>query len=401
MLAHALRNEQMMNVGSEPIAKANVFGQFHPQDTHSFPEFNSSLAALNQAAHTQATDDHMLGRFRYGNQLNPALRSKLAKAHQSALDLAPHVGFMNQARHDILATQWWHFIRSGTPQNYALAQVQTQAVLDWMTVWAHDNAALIGLQRGPSLYPWSHISPLHSLNRGLMYSYLLTGNPVAKKAAMLMADAALKDYDKSTQQFGALPQESDAQAAQPLHRHTAMWQNLMVGWQLSGKPKYLEAIHGFANTLSKTLQSPALPTVGVESLASALVEYLRLFEPKTALLTGTEALIKRQLKAVHKDSALTSASRVYGLLAWGYFNPKKITLAASEKLGLLMPYYWLKEAVSTTEPSAEMNTFLPQTAGPLLSAVRAFEDAHPELDTPEKREAAVTQQWQLLIENSL
>ena len=45
MLAHALRNEQMMNVGSEPIAKANVFGQFHPQDTHSFPEFNSSLAA--------------------------------------------------------------------------------------------------------------------------------------------------------------------------------------------------------------------------------------------------------------------------------------------------------------------------------------------------------------------
>ena len=137
--------------------------------------------------------------------------------------------------------------------------------------------------------------------------------------------------------------------------------------------------------LFRSLKNSVQSNQGLESLDAALLEYLRVFNPSNELLNGLEKMIKWRLDESHKKNALTTTSQSYALLAWAYDHSAKINVTASEKPGLLMPFYWLLEAASTHKAHTHNDTFLPQTVGFLLSAMSAFEAAHPELDTEEKK----------------
>ncbi|MEC8024172.1 MAG: hypothetical protein VX223_09585, partial [Myxococcota bacterium] len=224
----AVDAEPFVRIAPEYIASTEVFGRYFPATEGRFEDIESFIEEAYGALQGDAPP--LYGVLRNGVHYNQHAKTVLATAHSENNEPEKYLGFYNQEAHDIVDMLWWRYLRTGSRASYVEAIRSSRYTADLLTVWDYAEPGRVGLQRRHSLYPWSDISPSHTLTGGVLTAHLLSGLNRYRDAVILGGQAALAHYSEDSGLFSALPVAAYPEVANSgtsLRGHTALWHSAM------------------------------------------------------------------------------------------------------------------------------------------------------------------------------
>jgi len=256
----ARRIQEPLVVTATPthMYETGVFPHVYPAGDDRFEEADASVEDIYRMIVKEPVERcRLYGKFRYGDMVCSHSAGAAGLVYLYYKDDDPekalrYVGAYHNEVADQMTATWHAFARTGSRENFLIAQEFTDTVADVAFIHAHPtNPEKVGLSRRHNGHIWSGSpSQSHTVTRGLLINYYLTGNRRLLDVAKEAADRIVSIQEPAgilSNRNGGLPRS-----------YTSPFSVLLEAYQATWEEKYGRLAEHSLNWLLRTVPEPGM-----------------------------------------------------------------------------------------------------------------------------------------------
>lgn len=259
--ARTVQSPLLVRAEPEYMYETGAFPHVYPAGDARFADTDQGLADIYRMVAKEPVENcHLYGKMRYGDMVCAHSGGAAGLVYLYYKDDEPdkalrYVGPYHNEVADQITAAWHAFVRTGSRENFFMAKEFSETVADVAFIHAHPtNPEKVGLSRRHNGHSWSGSpSQSHTVVRGLLLNYYLTGNRRPFDVAIEAADRLVSNQEPA----GIISQREKSLT----RSFTSPISVLLDAYQATWEEKYGRLAERSLNWLFRTIdEPPMLPT---------------------------------------------------------------------------------------------------------------------------------------------